>query len=196
MEDYILWFFYGLCTTVLSLWIIYISSMLIEATKGKHFIAENIEKDVPISDNKDDLDFLFSELENKKLNTSKEYIHPTEDKEIRSGTYSSLETYGGRVSNISKDQKSLISKYSIMLCNTSYLEACSIAAQDGYNIHVLYVGISTKMPLDSRSDNTIGVRIKDPQFDYKNFTPSKYSIVTEVIDIGGVDANNFGLIKL
>lgn len=83
--------------------------------------------------------------------------------------------------------------FSFSLQGKTYEEANEIAKENGYTLHVLYNGLSQKMPLPSFSENVIGVRIKDPNFKNK---PSNLAVVTEIIDLGGIDSEDLGAIKL
>ena len=67
------------------------------------------------------------------------------------------------------------------------------AAIENYSLHVLYVGMGPKMPLPSYSSTTIGIRISDPNW---NGAPSSDAVVKEIIDVGGVDLRDRGIIKL
>jgi hypothetical protein len=78
----------------------------------------------------------------------------------------------------------------------SYHTALEEARNLGFNLHPLYVSLGPKMPLSSYSSKTIGVRISDPEFDQKTGTPSSSAKITEIIDVGGVDLRNVGIIKL
>lgn len=75
----------------------------------------------------------------------------------------------------------------------SYTDACQKAALENYSLHILYVGMGEKMPLSEYSSTTIGVRITDPNW---NGSPSSEAVVKEVIDVGGVDSRDRGIIKL
>jgi hypothetical protein len=66
----------------------------------------------------------------------------------------------------------------------SLQDATEILKNKGYNIHVLYVGMGPKTPLRHPNEKTIGVRIDSK------------SNVREIIDVGGVDTYNRGVIGL
>jgi len=135
---------------------------------------------------------MLSDYNNNKNRIQMKTISPPSS--IGDGKYASLHSYGA--SKRTAEEKKLISIFSTELCNRDYAEASEIAKRSGYDLHPLYVGISGKMPRDEYSDKFIGVRIKDTQFSYEDKTPSKFAIVTEIIDIGGMDANNIGAINL
>lgn len=79
----------------------------------------------------------------------------------------------------------------------TFRDASAKAAEQNYKIHALYVSAGPKMPLlTGYSGTTIGVRIKDPDFDYDNHAPSQTAIVSEIIDVGGVDLKNRGAVSL
>jgi hypothetical protein len=75
----------------------------------------------------------------------------------------------------------------------SYTDACQKVALENYSLHILYVGMGKKMPLPEYSSTTIGVRITDPNW---NGVPSSEAVVKEIIDVGGVDSRDRGIIKL
>jgi len=140
-----------------------------------------------------ELNHLFNTLTNNGHHTL--VINPPPVKDAGSA-YFSLNSYGGHSSQRTAEEKSLIFTFTAEICNREYKEALEIVQKSGYELHPLYVGISHKMPRKEYSSNVIGVRIKDTQFSYTDGIPSKYAIVTEIIDIGGVDVHNLGTIKL
>jgi hypothetical protein len=120
---------------------------------------------------------------------------------ISGSTYTGGYEYGGKYANLESfsrkrtQNKGLLFSLSSEICNRSYVEASDIVQKSGYQLHVLYVGLSNKMPRAGGELSTvIGVRIKDP--DFKDGVPSKHAIITEVVDIGGVDEDDMGMIKL
>jgi hypothetical protein len=68
----------------------------------------------------------------------------------------------------------------------------------GFSVHVLYTGISNiKFPLEKYDPKIIGVRVKVVTDLVKHIQPSDDSMfITEIIDIGGVDLNDRGMIKI
>jgi hypothetical protein len=110
------------------------------------------------------------------------------------GKYHMYSHYDALIPRRTNEEKQLVSTLSSQICNKSYSSAVDIARDLGYQLHVLYVGLSGKMPRSERSGTVIGVRIRDPQ--YQKDTPSKFATVVEVIDVGGVDVYDIGVIKL
>jgi len=80
------------------------------------------------------------------------------------------------------------------LVGMKYHDALSTMTE--YTLHPLYVSLGSKMPLSSYSSKVIGVRIKDPLFDESTKIPSTDATITEIIDVGGVDVRDMGIIKL
>jgi hypothetical protein len=78
----------------------------------------------------------------------------------------------------------------------SYADAQAKVAEQNFTLHPLYVSMGSKMPLSKYSNTTIGVRISDSNFDTTNMKPSPDARVTELIDVGGIDARDIGIIKL
>lgn len=146
----------------------------------------------------EELNTLFEDLD-LKSDGGALVVKPEFDPQVRKnqtrgdGKYVFLDSYGG-VSRRTHKDKGLISNFTAEICNKTYLEACAIAQLSGYELHILYVGLSDKMPRDKHSDKVIGVRVRDS--DFKNGVPSKHAIVTEIVDIGGMDVDNVGAIKL
>jgi hypothetical protein len=74
------------------------------------------------------------------------------------------------------------------LVNKLYYDALKDVNRDNYNLRPLYIG--TRSLIDEHytfDKNVIGVRISDDQFDIESKRPSSSAIITEIIDIGGVD---------
>lgn len=71
-------------------------------------------------------------------------------------------------------------------------EAEAEVAAENMSIHVLYVGMGPKMPLPAYSSTTIGVRVKKAEEGLYDGG----SVITELIDVGGIDARDYGVIKL
>lgn len=61
-----------------------------------------------------------------------------------------------------------------------------------YNLYPLYINNNVKRPLKEYTNNVIGVRVNDSDYDEATETFSKNAIITEVIDIGGLDSRNRG----
>ncbi len=90
-----------------------------------------------------------------------------------------------------KNEKlSLRQKYSLMedysyIISLPYAQACRLVAAKGYTLQVSSVrGSSQKISVDSISDNTFGVEIQDPQFDFKMNTPSREAVVVSITNVG------------
>lgn len=203
MEDYIYWFLYGAFTSfiatilaLVSLYYSFVDTIVLREVKNAASFEKRTENDKKEDkQTKEDLELLFRDYKDG-ITPSKQSIYPPSQNEIKNGGYFSLDSYASRGKSISREDKNKIRNFSALICNLPCEKAREIVEKEGYSIHVLYVGISSKMPLAEYSPKTIGVRIKDPQYDYKNKKESKYSIVTEIIDIGGVDNDDVGMIKL
>lgn len=75
-------------------------------------------------------------------------------------------------------------------------QAQTEVAKQGYSIWVLYCGAGEKMPASTYSPTVIGVRIKDAKFNPETRVASAGATVSEIVDIGGVDAKDRGKIQL
>lgn len=82
------------------------------------------------------------------------------------------------------------------LVQTHYYNALATVEERGFTLHPIYLSYGNKMPASSYSPKTIGVRISDPNFDPKSNTPSREAKITEIIDVGGMDYRDIGIIKL
>ena len=74
------------------------------------------------------------------------------------------------------------------LVNKLYYDAVRDVNRDNYNLRPLYIG--TRSLIDEHytfDKNIIGVRISDDKFNFEGKRPSLDAIITEIIDIGGVD---------
>lgn len=77
----------------------------------------------------------------------------------------------------------------------SYHTANEAVKALGYRLHPLYNGIGAKTPLLCYDSKVIGVRIKDAELDPAK-RPSPGAIVNEIIDVGGIDEEDRGVIKI
>lgn len=77
----------------------------------------------------------------------------------------------------------------------SYHTANEAVKALGYRLHPLYNGIGAKTPLPCYDSKVIGVRIKDAELDPSK-RPSPGAIVNEIIDVGGIDEEDRGVIKI
>lgn len=77
-------------------------------------------------------------------------------------------------------------------------QARSELAPHGYDIHTLYVGMGDKRPRQNYSPNVLGVRVSANQDTMNIFTgePNENAVISEIIDVGGVDIRNYGKIRL
>ena len=78
----------------------------------------------------------------------------------------------------------------------SLTQAQSEAGKQGYTVHPIYVGAGEKMPALKYSGTTLGVRVRDEKFDPVTKKISTLATVTEIIDVGGVDAKDRGMVRL
>lgn len=74
-----------------------------------------------------------------------------------------------------------------------YYSAVESVKENGFSLHPIYVGVGEKMPSKVQSGTVLGVRIRDPDFEG---APSQNAVVTEIIDVGGVDAMDRGRIRV
>jgi hypothetical protein len=74
------------------------------------------------------------------------------------------------------------------LVNKLYYDAVRDVNRDNYNLRPLYIGTRSLINEYYIFDkNIIGVRISDDKFDIVSKRPSLDAIITEIIDIGGID---------
>lgn len=78
-----------------------------------------------------------------------------------------------------------------------YYEAQEMVKGQGYTLHPLYFGKGRKCPAQLYSATTLGVRVEDKgvEEEWPTGVPSIDAVVTEIIDVGGIDAKNRGLSK-
>ncbi len=106
------------------------------------------------------------------------------------------EAYKNSMSSLSRaDELEIIHLFRGIL-GMSLTQAQSEAGKQGYTVHPLYVGTGEKMPALKYSGTTLGVRVKDEKFDSATKKISPFAIVTEIIDVGGVDAKDHGKVRL
>lgn len=106
------------------------------------------------------------------------------------------EAYKNSMSSLSRaDELEIIHLFRGIL-GMSLTQAQSEAGKQGYTVHPLYVGTGEKMPALKYSGTTLGVRVKDEKFDSATKKISPFAIVTEIIDVGGVDAKDYGRVRL
>ncbi len=157
------------------------------------------------SEDSDVLKTLFTELDNPKIIHKSVVISEPSNTQntpvpIKSGGYVLMDNLNARNILRSPEDTAAIKQFSYLLTGKSYQEAVDIAKNAEYTLHILYVGYpadaSKKMARSAYSPKVIGVRIKDPNFERSNNTPSSAAIITEIIDIGGLDINDLGIIKL
>lgn len=98
-----------------------------------------------------------------------------------------------------QEERSILGSMSDLI-GKNYYEASVIANDRGYFLYPIYVGlIKTKVP--DYSKDTIGVRIKDADPN-ENKTqegypkPTEKAIITEIIDVGGNDRYNRGVLNI
>lgn len=73
----------------------------------------------------------------------------------------------------------------------NFYDAQSSVKEQGYTLHVLYVGATgTKRSAQYYSATTLGVRIEDDSFE--SGIPSVNAKIVEIVDVGGIDPKNKG----
>ena len=77
-----------------------------------------------------------------------------------------------------------------------YYDALAQVRDRGYMLHPLYVSMGKKMPSSAYSPKILGVRIKDPNFDEATSQPSLTAVISEIVDVGGVDISDRGVIRI
>ena len=196
----------------------------LEEDKSNRFISNRISKkiktetsineDTPINNQKSKLFSSTSEIQNlfdkcvndKSNSLKREKISkgPKEENigEERSSNNTAYMTFSQL--DIKKDeydkQKELrkqeldIIKQFHFITNMPYYKAKELCNE--YTILPLYNGLTDLRKDNKYCDKVIGVRIKDENFDNLRLIPSDTAIITEIIDIGGVDKYNRGAIKL
>ena len=77
-------------------------------------------------------------------------------------------------------------------------KAKEIVAEDQYTLRVLYVGSKAvpNMATFLFSGTVLGIRIKDPEYNFGTSMASNEAIVTEIIDVGGIDSESRGRVHL
>jgi len=97
--------------------------------------------------------------------------------------------------SLNEEDRALVASFQDIV-GMSYADAIVRAAEDGYKLHVLYVGSGDKMPTLEEDRALIGIRISDPDYDHHSRMASPRARVTEIIDIGGKDELNLGMVNL
>lgn len=94
-----------------------------------------------------------------------------------------------------KEEMSIINSFKHLI-GMGYADALELAREKGYNLYPLYLSYGPKMPALNYSPRTLGVRVKDHLFDSRIGQPSKDAEILEIVDVGGVDYKDHGMIKL
>jgi hypothetical protein len=119
----------------------------------------------------------------------------------KSGGYMTLgdmENIGTQYGMKKNEEREIMNKFSPIVGMTFDAALQHVGVQ-GYGLRVLYVGMGPKIdkyPEHSRSDKILGVRISDPNFDYTTRTTSPGAVITEIIDVGGIDRYDRGTIRI
>ncbi|MDB4769481.1 hypothetical protein OAG24_00800 [bacterium] len=96
-----------------------------------------------------------------------------------------------------EEEVGIMTTYTRLIVNEPYTDAQFIVKKDGYSLHPVYINTNTKYERDLYNPYILGVRLKDPDYDPAiEGTPSKNAIVSEIVDVGGVDTSNRGMINL
>jgi len=77
-----------------------------------------------------------------------------------------------------------------------YHQACGFVEERGYTLHPLYVNNGDKRKALTYKGTCLGIKIKDPDFDYFKYELSKKAIIVDIVDVGGQDKDNRGMIKI
>lgn len=94
-------------------------------------------------------------------------------------------------------EKEIMMSFTKNIVDKSFGYASKIAKDEGYILYPIYINNNTKLAR-SYNPNVLGVRLKDPNYSQELCTgiPSREAIVTEIVDVGGTDPTNRGMIKL
>ncbi len=96
------------------------------------------------------------------------------------------------------EERKIINKFSRLVGN-SFNEMNDLLKSEGkgYTVHPLYIRWDpSKMPIPRYNDHVLGVRISDEKFNYNTRTPSNDAKIMEIVDVGGIDFLDHGIIKL
>lgn len=154
----------------------------------------------------DEMTGIFEEEDKVKGRTIEETLDVGRNMPVRPVAY--LTSVGGgyatmgQIENIGKkhaeykeavlsrsEELEIIQAFRGIIGNGFYDVQGGVKAQ-GYSLHVLYVGDGPKRPAQFYSATTLGVRIKDD--DFEAGIPSVHAIITDIIDVGGMDARDKG----
>jgi len=130
------------------------------------------------------------------LSSGSQGVVPTTHVSQENGGYRSLSAFNRHTSSKNNGTRSFA-----YLVGRRYHDATKELVSKNKNLHVLYIGFTKFKPLEVEDSNVIGVRIRDTEFnkvtdDINTYRPSDIAIITEIIDIGGVDKNGLGEIKI
>ena len=78
----------------------------------------------------------------------------------------------------------------------NYQQACGIVEEQGYTLYPLYVNNGDKRRALTYKGTCLGVKVKDPDFNYLKYELSKRAVVVDIVDVGGQDKDNRGMIKI
>jgi len=71
----------------------------------------------------------------------------------------------------------------------NYWNALGFVEEQGYALHPVYIN-GEKFPADLYSGTTLGVAVKDPNFEGEKI--SEVALITDIVDVGGKDQYNRG----
>ena len=107
-------------------------------------------------------------------------------------TYATLDELVKKPPKMIKDttELTLRQKYTLMedysyIISLPYSQACRFVSAKGYSLRISSVqGSSQKLPSETYSSTTFGVEIRDPNYNFLTYTPSKDAVIVSIINVG------------
>lgn len=76
----------------------------------------------------------------------------------------------------------------------NFFQALGIVEEQGYTLHPVYINNGQKRVSAVYSGTTLGVKVNDP--DFTGTALGKRTTITEIVDVGGRDKHNRGMVKI
>ncbi len=82
------------------------------------------------------------------------------------------------------------------LVGMGFFPALGVVEEQGYSLHPVYINNGPKNGAGAYSGTLLGVKITDPEYDPVENQLSKRAVIDEIVDVGGQDLHNRGVIHL
>ena len=78
----------------------------------------------------------------------------------------------------------------------SFYRALGVVEEQGYALHPVYINGGPKNPAGAYSGTLLGVKVNDSEYDPTENKLSKRATIVEIVDVGGQDPHNRGVVHL